>query len=98
MTCPASLPGGDQVGGLPPAAHFCSDSPWEKFKKFSIDFKISPIILKLDTRAPWQPVEIFLGALVAELCNFENHFGRLDAGGEPSTRFPPGGLVEHMVT
>ena len=39
-------------------------------------YALRVIRLKLDIRAPGQPVEIFLGALIAELCNFENHFGR----------------------
>ena len=30
--------------------------------------------MKLDTRAPGQPYKIFLSALGAELCNFENQF------------------------
>ena len=56
--------------------HFCSDSTPEKFKKFSTDFTKKSIILNFDAQAPVHPVEMFLGALSAELCYFENHFGR----------------------
>ena len=31
-TCPASLPGGDQVGGLPPATHTFPDVPVKGLK------------------------------------------------------------------